>query len=521
VGILWDNMILYTVLSKKIGWNYSSLLVTYPVMSAPADAIALGIKSAKLHRTGGILSKQLALGEIPTTLPLKVARSIHGKKSSGVIFLGNDEFIQCTSTDILLNTDVIVLAVQQTQHIRLEDGLAYLLNEFDKYQLSTKRFILLPCLSSDYVPTTRLLESMRDDTYFDYINLKLPHVKSVVLDRENHLPFVTLAEGHFCNRQETQLVLEKSDTSDFQDGILSNIFSKKELDLSVNLNNCVEILKTEPLDKPVLAGTFRANEVLLRSIVITNWLNRPKDLLEIQRGSRLALRYHLTPRSWNETLAIYFGTFQWDQVSWMGFKATKYLKKYTNDIKVLSSVISLIGRRNILLFFFPIFSVFMAYSWMQLTLQNQHFLPLVILSFPMGYLGPLFSINIFYRFSRNEKMEKIDRFSWASSFLLVGATIGQTNNLPDGFYALGLLPILFIWISWCFLPLPPKIGRLLFGLLLVSIPLSSLTLGKNNWDHYFVLFRHAFNNPNVVLDQLNWLFSNIIHLFIRFFSTTS
>ena len=506
-------MILYTVISKNNGWNYSSLIVTYPISVSPNNVISLGIKSAELVRSRKLQSYNIKSGEIPTTLPFKVAKVAQINKYGSVINLANDEFMECNSEDVLFETKSITLAVQENQHIKLVDGLAYVLNELDKFHVSPKKFNVVPFIYSDSITTFKFLENLREDTYFNPANLCEINTEFRELNHHHQLAFINLANQYFNNKSNSSIVIEKSNRYDPRNKIISKLSSNKKIDLCINLKTSVDILKTEPPQKPVLADNFQANELLLRSIIVSNWINNPLNPEEIARGSKLALRYKIPLLSWKEILKVQVWTNQWDQIAWTGKRSISYLRKNIYELPNLKSIITLINRRGFILLFFPIFSIITADSWMKLSLDLIDFFPFAALSIFLAVLGPLFAINAFYKIAKKEKLTTHIKIFSAMSFLLVGFIANQYNiQFKDAYYFWGLLPVLLGWLLWQSAPLHPKIGKALFHTILIGIPLSSFSLGSHNWSLFFSGIQ-IYQDVDLIINHIIDAITTILNLF--------
>lgn len=479
-------MLLYTILSKNKGWNYSSLIVTYPVSVLPNNAIDLGLKSIGLFHSRKLQSYNIASGEIPTTLPFKVAKVTQASKYGSIVHLANDEFMECKSNDILFETKSIILAVQESQHIKLVDGLAYLLNELDKYHIHPKRFNLVPFIYSDSITTPSFLESLREEWYFNPASLYEVNTSLRELDQHQQLAFINLANQYFLNKSNRKIEIEKSNRYDPKNKFILNLFSNKKTNLCISLKTSVEILKTDPPQKPTLADSFQANEILLRSIIVANWINNPANPEELIRGSRLAIRYQLPLLSWREILRVQVWTNQWEQIGWSGQRSISYLKQNINELPNLKSLIALIKVRGFIFLFFPVFSFITAQSWMKLSLDSINYFPSAVLSICIALLGPFYAISAFQRLAKKEKPPIYIKVLVAMSFLLIGFIVNQYSfEFKDIYYLWGLLPLLLSWLLWQSVPLRPKTGKILFNTILICIPLSSFSLGSLRWSLYF------------------------------------
>ncbi len=494
-------MLLYTLLCNNKGWTCSSLVVTYPVALSPTSSLSIGIKSASHYRSKKMESFRIQDGEIPTVLPFMVARVIQAKRKGSLILLANDEFLPCNHTEIVFENPRIILAVQENQNIKLSDGLAYLLNEMDRNNLPTKKFKILPYIFTDLIPSTKFLENLRESNPFDLNELIRTQANLDTMENGNHLPFINLAEQHFSGKHRDILVLDESKGQDIKDNILQDILANKNLDMFANLRQSVNIVRRAPSIKPNLAETVDGSNLLLRSIVVSNWLITSNISEDKKIGAKLAIQYHLPIKSWKEFLAIYTWTDQWEQVGWMGSRAILYLKNFKKDLHGAKESISIINRRALLILLFPFFFVISVYTWHDLSAIVQDYYLFTLLSIGFAIVGPLFLIDAFCKLAHT-KMNKLPRYLWACSFLFVGIFMDKLAFQISTFYTyLGLLIPLIAWATWKFLPLYPKVGKFIFYCFLPVIPITALLFGTHNW--HLLLFRLGeYKNLNLEIMQL-------------------
>ena len=131
---------------------------------------------------------------------------------------------------------------------------------------------------------------------------------------------------------------------------------KKAISISVNVENVVTELKNHTPDIPRLTNNNKTNLLLIRSIAISNWLILSNNQEDKKLGASLSTMYQLPIKKMRELISISVWSGNWDKVEWMGMKAIPLIKERQKEKKA-RLVISLIKRKRILLFLFPLLLV--------------------------------------------------------------------------------------------------------------------------------------------------------------------
>lgn len=510
-------MILHLSVTTLLGRTYSTLVVTYPPNYAPQSILALAVRGLHFHKFKNSSPNLLRKGEVLTTLPFKVVRVALNQIFGSVHIFANDDFLTFNQKDYIAETSNIILVIKVNNEIDAVDGLSYLLNELEKNNISSKLYKLFPYFHNDSFSTVDLLKELREINVFTYNELSCFPYQYKPIDKQYYLPFVNLANSYFYGTLDNYIVSEPSSNSPHQP--LQNFFlkriitSKKTYQFSFNLENAVNVLRTNRSGNPVLVNEKKGNEILLRSIAISNWLMKSSKFEDKSRGGELVFKCHLPTKSWVELAKAYIWSIRLDEVTWMGNRSIPFIREASGYIKS-KQLISLIKRRSIILTLFPLFILLNSFSWIWVSLSyNWSLIGLLSLS-AISILGPLLTIDIIFRLAR-VKISKTLRYSSSFSFILFGLLQYQDKiNLPNFNYpAIYVCFFLMILMIWMLFPLNPRQGKILFGCSLFAIPFSSILINNIVWTLYFHLYQ---NGVNLMSDWLLSIFESFL-AFVRNF----
>jgi hypothetical protein len=508
-------MQIYSIIASKRGRIYSSLIVTYPAETAPSNLLTLSIKGASNSYSSSLRSFKLTDGEIPTSLPFKTVRVLSGSGGS-LIVLANDDFVGSASKDSFYEVNNIILAVEESKYIKPADGLAYLLNEMDKNHIETSRMKLWPYIYSNSTTTMKMLDALRNHDTFKLSDFVCFGVERLALETNQYLPFINLAQSRFQEAPKDALILRNKDFLDNQDKIIAKILDKPNINLFANLKVSAELLRNIHPEKPNIVDNAAGNDLLLRSIIISNWLNNSNNVEDKRRAARMIVQYRLPVKSWKEYLLTAIWTLQWEFVTWMGYPTISYIKRYRNELTGSKEAISLIRKRTLVLLLFPIFFITTTHIWQKLSLHNDGYFPFTLLSVILAVFVPAFGINLSMRLAKI-KIKKLANRLLVFSFILTGVLLSYIPfQLKDLYLYLFLSIPLAAWLIWVLVPIKPKVGIIAFFSMLLSIPFSSILIGSSQW-YLLRLQLESYNDVEIIISQFTDLFEQILHYLSRFF----